>query len=337
MERKLIFGIMAYDREPYFTSVVRNLYSHAKKIVVIEGYEEMYWKLSDCNWTQKKVKELDTEGKIAYKNIGRIQNSPDGITWNKNEIMQELIDEAGKYANEGDWIIYLGADELWRSDTLDFMLTLPEDVVWVGVPFDNFIGDLYHMIVRRKEAYTDDSLENKFYDKFGNFMVNGLYHERAFRFFKGYNFRTNHTAVKDGDKRYVYADPSYQSKRVLLPLDSDLRWVHYGYVGEMDWILRKLIYHNLRQVDSPDLERSFPWNEDRYRWIFHGWCRQNPSQKIVRISDDYKHPYPMEEHPYFGKTRQEIVFGLQSKAAWTPDFDNTNVKFDRGSGYYLDV
>lgn len=296
----LYFCIMTHDCEPYLSHSLRNIYRHAARIVVIEGNVEEFWHLPFTDYTERVVSEVDADKKIVYRHLGRVQD--------KSDLVGAGLDILRTMAKRNDFVIVMGADEAWSHDALDWLLTLPEEILWVGVPFYDFYGDFRHHRVL-SWAMGGDIPDHKkcgfrAFDRNGKFLVNGMYQERVYRIRDGWNYKENHTAIKDAQQRYIYADPFYQEQRIFLDL-KNAQWFHYGYVGCKDWLREKIGYYSkkLGRFD-PDTAAS---KGVKYRYAETGDPDLfGPDYELREVPDGFIHPPPMPDHPYAKMTREEI-------------------------------
>lgn len=295
---KVWASLICHSQEPYLKSVMENLYGLVDRMVVAEGSVREFWGEPWTDYTREVIREVDKGRKVMYGFLGNVK-SKESLTEHNLRVVLENGDE-------GDWLIAMGADEAWRPSAVEYLRSLPEDVVWVGIPMDEFVGDFRHL---RKKRYPDILPEGQqaFYDKNGMWMVNGKYHERAFRIKRGLSYFDNHTAIRDNEGRYVYADPYYGGKRLLVSLSNpEIRWVHYGWVGCSEWLSRKAGYYAMRS-GAADIKGSVK-KDSRYAYAMSG----NPEvfdekvYEIIDVGSGYCHPYPFEKHPYAKMTREEI-------------------------------
>jgi len=259
---RIVFGILVCGVEPFFPYVLRNVYASANKIVVLEGYGHDYWEESDSTWIRDRIAEFDDKDKkIVYKNIGRVLSY--GLhrvsVRDKNILMGTLFDFARSFMSYGDWFVIMPGDGLLKQETIDYILSTPEEIVWVGFAEDNFVGNFSHtnnspdwLVPFWKDVMDRVKRDNGriYYDRNDNGMVNSMYEERAVRYFEGHTYYPNFCAVTDIGGSYVYAADSYRNRRVLLPLDHPtIRSSHYR-VGTWKYLIRKISYHYRRMPIS---------------------------------------------------------------------------------------
>jgi len=302
---KVWASLICHGQEPYLKYVLENLYGLVDGIIVTEGVIKEYWDEPETDYTRNVINEVDRDGRVFYAYKGKVNDREDLTEHNLKVVL-----DVGK---EGDWQIAMGADEAWLHGAIKFLRGLPEEIVWVGFPLDNFIGDFRHILVERFPEISD-SRTPKYYDAAGRIMVNGYYHERAFRVGKGLSYFNNHTALRDDAGRYVYADKYYQGHRLYVSQeDRKSRWIHYGYVGRKDWIWPRRLYF-YRRFDEGNLPlehaKEVCEREDGY-WVYlsTGSSEKFGDRFFVKEVTNYPHPYPFYEHPWFDKSRGEIFSG----------------------------
>jgi len=336
MSGKLIFGGMCYGREPFFKSMLKNIYQYADKIVLVEGYVKENWGESDSKYIAECVSEIDTKMKIHYVNAGKISGG--SSVGDKNLLAQMVLNESIKHMEEGDWFIKADSDEFWTSETIAFIKDQPDYIIWLAFPTDNFYGDFFHIYYVDPKAFNRPDVP-KVFDRHGNFLVNGMYEERVYRYFKGYNINTNFTTVKDYQSCAIYADVHYQNNRIFIPreplkfledgkrkvvnmsdvqevaIKNQLKYSHYVAVGSTSFILKKIYYHHHRRFMNSTFEsfledmesgESGRGDSKRYDWTIKSQMRMGSHHYIFKVKD-YVHPFPISKHPFFGKAKDEIL------------------------------
>jgi hypothetical protein len=302
---KVLASLICHGHEPFLKYVLENLYGLVDGIIVTEGVIKEYWDEPETSYTRDIIDELDKDKKILYTYKGKVNDREDMTEYNLKVAL-----EIGK---EGDWQIAMGADEAWFPGAIEFLRGLPMDIVWVGFPLDNFVGDFRHILSERFPELSDPKIA-KFCDAEGRTMVNGLYHERAFRIGKGFSYFDNHTALRDSAGRYVYADGHYSSRRLYVPLlEGLLRWVHYGYVCHKDWAWHRRLYFYYRWDEQGlplEQAKEVCAREDGY-WVYlsTGLTEKFGDRFFVKEVLAYPHPYPFDKHPWLNKSREEIFSG----------------------------
>ncbi len=302
---KLFFGIFTHDVEPYLWYTLKNIYGAAVKIVVIEGYVKECWDLPFSDYTQRVVARVDTDKKVLYQHVGRVVD--------KYHLAQKALDILRTIVGINDLIIMMGADEAWSHGTIRWLEGLDKDVLWAGVPFDNFYGDFRHILVKPwtlSEEIPSRKIDGWVaYDREDRQLVNEMYQERVFRYRDGFNYAGNHVSIKDGQDRYIYSDQKYQGRRIFLAQNSVTRWAHYGYVGCRDWLSQKIRYYLLKGgkvtcqnvYEAVRLDHRYRYAETGNELVFDG-----NDNKIVEVQTGYVHPWPMGTHPYASMTRDNI-------------------------------
>ncbi len=304
-ESKLYVGIITYDREPYLRYTLRNVYGTAAKIVIIEGHVKEYWDLPFSDYSQKVIDDVDVKKNVLYRHVGKVVD--------KYHLVQKALDVLKTLVGVNDFIIMMGADEAWNTESIRWLETLDKDVLWVGVPFDNFYGDFRHVLVK-PWVLSNKIPANKnhgwiAYDRDGNRLVNEMYQERIFRYRDGFNYVGNHVSIKDVAGKYVYADRKYQDRRVFISQGSSIRWAHYGYVGCQEWLAQKIKYYLLKRgkVNVKNVF-GFVGLDPGYRYAMTGdeFVFDGNDNKIIEVPKGYVHPWPMGKHPYAKMKREEI-------------------------------
>jgi hypothetical protein len=301
---RVFAGIITYDHEPYLPYVIENVCPLVDKLFLVEGNVKEFWDLPETDYTRLLVEQSQHREKIVYRSLGKVEN--------KERMVAEYFPLMEANASEGDWLITMGADEAWCEDAIPFLKSLDNSIIHVMFPFWNFVGDFKHFVVLNLNK-DDFHAGQIFYDRSGEWMINGKYHERAYRWFGDYHYGDNHTAVRSPDEKYLYSDALYRDKRIYIPLsDEQLRWCHYGHVGRKDFMFQRRLYY-LKKVygDNRGLEYYRTKLEEEDWWwdyLTHGIIGK-PDGIVEVVEQEISHPFPFENHPWRHLTREEIFNG----------------------------
>ena len=243
----------------------------------------------------------DPENKIRYKNAG--------VFPHKVQLRQVYMDMMDP---EIDWIFIVDGDEAYTAENIENNLRLIRgelDLVWIGTEFDNFNGDFWHKLMKPPDCYPKPG---HFSDRYGNWMVNGEYQERMFRNLPGLAYQDSHATIQDSNRTYLYSMGQYRKHRLYIPHDDlQYRWIHYGYVRDLDRIKSKLGFHGVEYHGAgTEMDRSRFINADhRLQLMATGELREDKVKEgwtWVHVPD-YQHPEAFKQHPWFNMTREQIV------------------------------
>lgn len=287
---QVIAATYTFCNEPFFEYTLANISPLVDSMIVLETYIGPNRNLVRTDRIEQIINQSPYKNKIIYENLGKV---PD-----KEFISDYVLYLMRSIADEGDWLVFMGSDEAWYSEAITLLREVNENILEIMFPFWDFIGDFNHILIYDppREAFHNFEV---FYDIFDNWMVNGVYHERAYRWFKGYHYGNNHTAVKDSKDRYIYNHSFYKDKRIYIPHNSKkLRWTHYGNLGTQKFQSAKKKYYE-------DQKSEFTDKDFIYRYISTGNDSNLPL--FFRIEEiNIEHPYPFNDHPWRNLSREEI-------------------------------
>ena len=291
----------------YIKYSLDSVYDAMDQIYIVEGAIEAVADresdngLSIDGTTQIIESYPDPQGKIRYKHAG--------VFPHKVELRQVYMDMMDP---EVDWIFIVDGDEAYNAENLENNLRLiggESDLVWVGTEFDNFNGDFWHTLVKPPDLY---SKPGWFFDRHGNSMVNGEYHERLFRNLPGLAYQDSHATIQDSGRIYLYSQGKYRKQRLYVPHDDfRYRWIHYGYVRDIKRIEAKLGFHGVEYhgAQSEASRGEFIHGDHRRHLMMTGELREDKVEEgwtWVHVPN-YQHPEAFKQHPRYNLTREQIT------------------------------
>jgi len=291
----------------YIAYSLRSSYDAFDQIIIIEGAVKQVADIESNNGlsldgTTKILESFpDPENKIRYKQVGVVENKI-GL----RRAHQELMDR------DVDWVFIIDGDEAWSQKSLDntFRLLHNEpDLVWLGVPLYNFIGDFWHLLGPQQKPPTFYRKPGDYFDRDGNSMTGGEYHERVYRNLQGVGYYQSHVVVQDAMGLYPYANGKYRKQRWYIPFDMapEYHWIHYGFVRDRIRFEYKLGFHNVRDGGAKSYD-EVDLSDRRYYIVKHGKLREKDVKAGYRWEHvpDFEHPEPFKKHLYYNMTYEEI-------------------------------
>lgn len=309
---KTAAAMIVLNEADYLEYSVATIYDALDQIIIVEGAVEQVAEREatedglSLDGTTSIIGNLpDPENKIRYVHVGIVQNKV-ALRRAHNDLMDD----------DTDWVFVVDGDEAYTAEALDNTLRLindNEDLVWVGAPFFNFVGDFWHLLGPQQKPKNFYPRPGMFQDRDGNFMSNGQYHERLYRLLPGVGYHQSHVCVQDSQGRHLYASGKYRSNRLYIPFENEeYNWIHYGFVRDRARFEAKLGFHTVRDKGKKYGDGSEKVDR-RYVAVTTGELPPEDVKAGYRWEHvpDFEHPEPFKKHPYYDMTYEEI-FALEN-------------------------
>ena len=177
-----------------------------------------------------------------------------------------------------DWIIQVDADEVYREEDMLILVDL----------LSKTDKDMIHLYFYQVVSQFDRRLQRT------------PHVERVYRNIPGMKFVLKHNVMSYPDGRTMES----VSEKMETP---DIHFFHYGWVGTIGKLARKLVRHQMQLRDMGEGDGDV---YDEALKVLHNQMRDDYlATDTIPISLS-EHPAVMRDHPWFGKPWKEILFNF---------------------------
>ena len=301
------------NEEDYLQYSLESIYDFADQIIIVHGACRGFNGANEDGLSTDKTSDIILygfpEGKITYRRYGWAKD--------KSELRNAYLSAV---RSDIDWILVVDGDELYTYEQLKRL----NDMVEKDPELDHimnghfwFWGDFDHICEMDKVKMYNQKVktngEQIFYDKYGNTMINGEYHERIFRNIPGLNYDQSHSTVVDKEGRFLYSHDDYRDRRIYTNM-RELRRFHYGCLKPYSVHVARHLYYGQRDdpkfAEKTDTKEKLKVHSEAMGYFW--WLRDGdkvldkPNIHFKVVNFHGEHPEAIKNHPWFGETMSDF-------------------------------